>query len=107
MEQYKKNFVGLLELLASKEKQDEYQKNVPHVDIADELICMWFDDFYQNGNHLKNYFNDKEIKALKEFHEYYDQRADKLPNSYKEFWNSSIWKEIVQKAKETLKTLKI
>lgn len=106
MNEYREEFIDLLQLLASKEKQDEYQKNVPHVNIAQELICMCFDDFYYDGTHLKNYFNDEETKILKEFHEYYEERVKRLPNSYAEFWHSSLWKEIVQKAEETLKKIK-
>ena len=107
MSEDKKQFIEILQLLSSKEEQDEYQKNVPHVDISQELICMWFDDLNKEGKYLKNSFTDEEMKTLSEFSKYYEERLEKLPDSYADFWSSPVWSEVAKKAGETLEKLKI
>ncbi len=43
---YREEIRNFLHLLGSEEEQLAYERNVPHVDITAELLCMWFDDFY-------------------------------------------------------------
>jgi len=42
----KPQIIEILQLLASEEPQLAYERDVPHVDITSELLCMWFDDQY-------------------------------------------------------------
>jgi len=102
MSPLKTNFIHLLQLLASADKQDKYQSEVD-VDIAGELVCMWFDDFYGQGGRerLRAYLSDQEIDRVDEFHRFYEARVDLLPQTYEELHSSDIWHEVVDKARET------
>jgi hypothetical protein len=40
------NIVGLMRMLASKNEQLAYERDVPIANVPAELVCMWFDDFY-------------------------------------------------------------
>ena len=55
----------LLQLLATEEEQLAYERNVPHVDITAELVCMWFNDLY-DAKHAAtdSTFSDSERTAL-------------------------------------------
>jgi hypothetical protein len=103
---FRSNILDLLQLISSKERQDKYQKDVPYVNIADELICMWFDDCYHpDDNQFKNNFDSNELKILDDFSTYFNQRVPKLPKNYYDYWESKGWLEVVGKAKETLEKL--
>lgn len=106
MKPLKINFIHLLQLLASAEMQQRYQTEV-NVDIRDELICMWFDDFYGdlNRQQLAALLTSEEKKKTDEFHQYFETRADGLPKTYEELQSSDAWRAIIQKADETLKAL--
>jgi len=101
--------IEILQLLASEEEQLAYEKNVPHVNITVELLCMWFDDQYQpNDAFFVSCFTTDELAALAEFHRYYDERTCQLPPSegtVRTWLNSSVWREIMLKAKATLEQI--
>lgn len=105
MSPLKINFIHLLQLLASADDQDRYQSEV-NVDIAGELVCMWFDDFYGRGErqHLAPLLSAQELERVDEFHSYYGARVDSLPQTYAELRESEQW-EVRQKARDTLTTL--
>lgn len=46
MNAHRVNIIGLLQLIASEEAQEKYQKDVPFVSAPNEICCQWFDDFY-------------------------------------------------------------
>lgn len=99
----------LLQLLASEEQQLDYERSVPHVDITVELVCMWFNDHYDE-KHAANdpAFTDVERAALADFHQFYEQRYRLLPKSHgtvRTWLASPIWQEIMRKADETLSRL--
>jgi hypothetical protein len=100
------NFIHLLQLLASAGDQDRYQSEV-NVDIAGELVCMWFDDFYGGGERerLASLLSGQELARVDEFHSYYEARVDSLPQTYAELRESEQWGEVRQKARDTLTTL--
>ena len=106
MNPLKINFIHLLQLIASVEWQDKYQSEV-NIDIADELICMWFDDFYNNDQRIKliTLLSVEELKRINEFHTFYEERVDCLPKQYEQLKESDLWHEIMLKAKETLMIL--
>ena len=99
----------LLQLFASEEEQLAYEKNVPHVDITVEMVCMWFDDQYHPKlRHFDNCFNKNELTALGVFNTFYDSNVSKLPESngtVKTWLANPVWQEIMQKAKETLEVI--
>jgi hypothetical protein len=98
--------VELLRLLASEEKQLAYERNVPCVDITNELVCIWFDDLYLPGDaFFCSCFMAQELAVLQEFHRFYDERIERLPESKGtvDTWLASpVWREIMKKAEETL-----
>ena len=102
-------FVDLLKLLSSEDEQLAYEKNVSHVDITAELLCMWFDDLYcPDDAYFRSCFTAGELEALAHFHEFYDQRAELLPESQGtvQTWLASpVWREIMLEAKKTLDRL--
>jgi hypothetical protein len=102
----KTHIIELLGLLASEEQQLAYEKNVPHVDITTELVCMWFDDQYHpDYAGFISSFTPDELATLAEFHRFYDEREKQLPESQgtvRTWLASPIWREIMEKAHETV-----
>lgn len=105
----RQQIVELLELFASEDEQLAYERNVPHVDITAELLCMWFDDQYHPAQrHFANCFSPDELIALDEFHSFYEARASHLPDSagtVRTWLASPLWREVMVKAQETLKVI--
>ena len=99
----------LLQLLASEQEQLAYEHIVPHVDITAELVCMWFNDLY-DAKHATadSTFSDGERTALAEFHQFYDARVERLPESQgtvRTWLASSIWREVMEQARRTLERI--
>lgn len=98
-----------LETLASEEEQLAYEKSVPHVDITRELIEQWFTDTFHGKLPGEDpTFNDNEMKALTEFHRFYDERLHRLPVSQgtiRTWLACSIWREIMKQARTTLEMI--
>ena len=88
------------------EEQLVYERNVPHVDITAELVCMWFDDLYDAKQAATDpAFSDSERIALAEFHHFYDTRVGRLPASQgtvRTWLASPVWREIMEQAGRTL-----
>ncbi|MCP3681316.1 MAG: hypothetical protein GY861_01375 [bacterium] len=98
----------LLNTISDMQEQLRYEESVPIANVPAELVCMWFDDYYHPESKLfLESFDDREMKLLEEFHEYYKKMKDKLPNtsSVKELQKSPVWNEVANKASKTLKTL--
>ena len=99
----KAGIIDLLKLLASEDEQLAYQKNVPHVDIAAELVSRWFDDLcHPNDNSFISSFGTEELEALAAFHRFYNGRVNQLPESegtIRIWLGSPIWREVMRKAK--------
>jgi hypothetical protein len=99
----------MLQLLASEEEQLDYERNVPHVDITVELICMWFDDLYDAKRAAADStFSDTEHAALAEFYQFYDARVERLPESQgtvRTWLASPIWREVMEQARRTLERI--
>ena len=82
-----------------------YERDVPHVDITAELVCMWFNDQYHPGRGFDTFFSPDELAALDEFHRFYDERVDRLPESQgtvRTWLASPIWREVMEQARRTL-----
>jgi len=102
----RKQVIELLQLFASEEQQLAYERDVPHVDITVELVCMWFDDQYHpRQRHFESCFSPNELAALDEFHRFYDDRVDRLPESLgtvRTWLACPIWREVMKQAQRTL-----
>ena len=118
---YKELAIETLKMLSSREEQIKYKENVPNINIPGELLSWWLDDFFvdtetspkyskeknENILNFKNCFSTAEWAALNEFNTFFNKRSDKLPEEMdiNEFVENPMWKEIIIKAKETLKIL--
>ena len=70
---------GLLELLASREEQLDYEQRVPPVNIENELCGMWFNDLYVRESEIfRQAFSEEELTALRSFNECYEEQAEAL-----------------------------
>jgi hypothetical protein len=102
----KPEIIDVLRLLASEDEQLAYEREVPHVNITTELLCMWFDDQYHPDDaFFRACFTTDELLALAEFNRFYDERTKSLPASQgtvRTWLNSPAWREIMQKASDTL-----
>lgn len=98
--------IELLRLLASEELQLAYERDVPHIDVTAELLCMWFDDQYHPNNALfSSCFTADELVALADFHQVYSARSDQLPESegtVRTWLDNPTWCYIMQEAQRTL-----
>ena len=97
----------LLQLLASEERQLEYERNVPHVDVTAELICMWFNDFIYDPREVESdsTFTDAERLSLLQFHKLYDARVKQLPDSQgtvRTWLANPTWREVMLGAQTAL-----
>ncbi len=101
--------IEILVLIASYEAQKEYEKNVPIADVPSELVCIWFDDFYNRTPQFEKDFTEKELEMLSEFNSFFDDRVDRLPDSregLEKLQKSKLWKEISEKAGSILLKLR-
>ena len=98
-----------LEMLACEADQREYESNVPHVDITTELIAGWFDDSYHPQTpDFRSCFSIDELELLDSFNTLFGARVDRLPesNGTVESWlSSSVWREVMRAAAETLQRI--
>ena len=94
--------IELLALLASADQQLSYERDVPIADVPAELLCMWFDDFYDAKRIGSDFaFNEADRAALARFHHVFDERANRLPPSngtVRTWLENSVWNEIMQEA---------
>ncbi len=99
----------MLRLLASEEEQLAYERDVPQVDMTDELLCMWFDDLYHGkAPSVDSAFDAAELAAICEFHRFYDECVILLPESrgsVRTWLDSPLWREIMEKARWTLEQI--
>ena len=110
MQSYKSEIRKLLHLLASEDEQVAYERNVPHVDITAELLCMWFDDFYDAEQVAADTaFSICERTALAEFHQFFDAKPELLPESHgtvRTWLATPEWREVMEQAQITLNQIK-
>jgi hypothetical protein len=101
----RKEIIDLLQLLASEEQQLAYERDVPHVDVTNELVCMWFDDHYHPGPPLDPFFSLDELAAIHEFSCFFEDRLSRLPESLgtvRTWLGSPVWREVMEQARKTL-----
>ena len=100
-----------LQTLASESEQLEYEQRVPNVDVTAELICGWFDDTYHpNDRAFREAFSPEQLRELETFSTYFEQRISHLPSSegtVKEWHSSSVWREVMEHAARTLRSIAV
>jgi hypothetical protein len=100
---------GMLRMLGSVEEQLAYERAVPWVDITNELVCMWFDDTYHpDSEEFRAHFSPAELETLATFDAFYDECLRELPDrpgTVRTWLACPAWREIMQKARDTLALL--
>jgi hypothetical protein len=74
---------GILEtlrLLASREAQLEYRRNVPIADVSAELFCAWDDVFWPDDTALRAEFSESEWVTLLRFHSVFERVSRLMPH---------------------------
>lgn len=80
---HRKNIKEHLQLLSSAEEQLEYQCNVPHVNVAVELACMWFDDYYHPEDKIfRSGFSESELQVMSDFSADFDNVLAHFPSEH-------------------------
>ncbi len=96
----------VLQMLASKENQIKYEKDVPVANVSSELICMWFDDIYHpDSSQHKEAFSTEEQQVLSSFNTFFYSRKDKIPKTLSEMHANQLWNEIVKEAQRIIKLI--
>ena len=78
----RRNIINTLYLISSKEKQLNYQENVPIARVSAELFCQWDEHFpsEKNDDLFRETFNEDERMILCEFNEVFERVAEATPN---------------------------
>ena len=83
-----------------------YQRRVPAVRVANELVNHWFDDFYHPGSpQFAAAFSGDELAELAEFHRAFDAKADGLSDELEALLASSDWRQVASDANAVLDRL--
>lgn len=89
------NIINTLNLIASSSDQIEYQRAAP-VNVANELVNQWFDDFYHpTDTQFAREFSVDEMVQLAKFDAYYDERVPLLPDSLEKLLMTPAWVEVM------------
>lgn len=101
--------VEQLEMLASFDAQLEYDRNVSHVDVSQELVEGWFSDSYHpTDTAFRQCFSHEELEELDEFHATFDRALMALPASQGSMvsWQQTApWTKVRDQAVRTLQKL--
>ena len=96
------NIINVLQLIAAPADQLRYQAKAP-VNVANELVNQWFDDFYHpTSPQFASEFSSEELERLAEFNRFVDERFSLLPDSLAEMLKVAAWSEVVAKANAVL-----
>jgi len=89
------NIINLLNLIASSSDQIEYQRAAP-VNVANELVNQWFDDFYHPADaQFAREFSADEMVQLAKFDAYYHERVAILPDELEKLLITPTWIEVM------------
>lgn len=95
MTPHRANIINLLNLVASESDQLVYHKLAP-VNVANELVNQWFDDFYHPAHRqFRSEFSEEELARMEEFDMYFDARLAILPGSLDEMLKTEPWREVM------------
>jgi hypothetical protein len=107
---WKAGIIGLLEIIASKDKQLTYEADVPVADVPAELLCLWFNSLYHpEASGFRSCFKQSELETLAVFNKFYAEKEKLLPQEYTGIgtWlQTEEWREVMKAAEKTLETLR-
>lgn len=107
----RENVYSVIDLWCSIDRQLDYQKNVPDVQVSIELYQQWEDFYFPDSDDFKQSFNKLELELLAEFNEALNNSIDRTPKNLppiEDFIKSDEWKMMNSKArkiKDKLNTL--
>ena len=106
--QLRKNVIEDLHLLASTKEQVKFQRQVPFVNISNELVCNWFDGSYHPVDEaFCGAFSEAELKTLAKFNQVFDHVLSSFeePNmpEIQALIQTDQWKRLSKAATNTLK----
>ncbi|TCI02585.1 hypothetical protein EZV61_12335 [Corallincola luteus] len=103
MNPHRVNIITLLQLVARHKEQVEYQRKVPSVNVATEMCCQWFDDFYHpEFEEFKVNFSKPELMWLAKFNEVFEDCVDELPETLDDFHRDPRWQKVTSVAESLL-----
>jgi len=106
MNPHRVNIINVLQLIASPAAALAYQREAPAVNVANELVNQWFDDFYHPGSpQFETAFSSAELAQLANFHRCFDAMADGLPDDLGTLLASSDWRQVSSEAGAVLDRL--
>lgn len=94
-----------LTLLASEEKQREYQRAIPHVDVPAELFNQWEDCYFPEDKDFQSDFATAELAVLANFDNVLNQVCDDTPQvlpALDEFLTTQAWRTLSDAAQSAL-----
>jgi hypothetical protein len=94
-----------LTLLASEEKQREYQRTAPHVDVPAELFNQWEDSYFPEDMDFRSGFASSELAVLAHFDRVLNQVCDDTPQdlpALEEFLATEAWRTLSDAARDAL-----
>lgn len=101
---YRNRIVEMLTILSSEDEQRSYQKNVPYINVPDELLCQWFDDLDMPKGLIdaKEVLNGEEVSELQKFCDHFNKVGVliKRPNeiTLEDLLKEKAWRELMQEA---------
>jgi hypothetical protein len=102
LQQFGRNIIETLRLLASSEKQNAYP-------VPEEWFCFWFDDDYHpDSPDFARAFSALELGAPANINRYFEIIANeigRIPATPREIYAIPLWKDLMFKAKDTLSKL--
>ncbi|HEX9996240.1 MAG TPA: hypothetical protein VGB45_03790 [Abditibacterium sp.] len=110
---WRKAIIEELHTLSSVEKQLEYQRIVPFVNVTVELVCGWFDDHYHpESKDFVAQFSTQELMALAKFNQLFDDILDSdamrgESPQIEDLIKTREWKRLTQEAAQTLEFLNV
>ncbi len=97
-----------LSLLASEEKQREYQRTVPHVNVPAELFNQWEDCYFPEDVNFRSGFATLELSVLANFDRVLNQVCDDTPQelpALEDFLTTKAWRTLAAAARDALSSL--
>ena len=104
----RKNVFGVIDLWASKEKQIDYQGEVPIAQVSAELFCQWEDFYWPDSDDFKPAFEKEELEILSDFDKALNETIEKTRQDLpliETFVETKEWIKMNKKAIEIQKRL--
>lgn len=106
-ENIRKSMISSLSLIASKEEQISYQKNVSIADVAAEIFAQWEDNYVPLEN-MGQFYSADELKGMHEFNVVFLEVCKELPSSLpslEKLHETDVWRKYAERASKLMRLL--